>query len=111
MQEIGYIFVLGYFASASLGTYVSSLGDSFGYRRFVIMYGFLYGAACLLMRSSAVELLVLSRAGGVSTPSTPTASGARITSMSHAHTCAAARTRLAVAERSPDHRTGVYSHR
>ena len=61
MADIGYIFVLGYFASASFGTYISSLGDTFGYRRFVITYGVVYGAACVLMRSSAMELLVLSR--------------------------------------------------
>lgn len=61
MADIGYLFVLGYFASASFGTYISSLGDVFGYRRFVILYGCVYGTACVLMRSGAVPLLVLSR--------------------------------------------------
>ena len=66
MAAIGYIFVLGYFASASVGTYVSSLGDRYGYRRFVILYGVTYGVACLLMRSSNLIFLLLSRvASGV----------------------------------------------
>ena len=58
MAAIGYIFVLGYFASASVGTYVSSLGDRYGYRRFVILYGVTYGVACLLMRSSNLIFLL-----------------------------------------------------
>jgi len=66
MASIGYIFVLGYFASASVGTYVSSLGDRYGYRRFVILYGTAYGIACLLMRSSNLVILLASRvASGV----------------------------------------------
>ena len=66
MAAIGYIFVLGYFASASVGTYVSSLGDRYGYRRFVILYGVTYGVACLLMRSSNLLMLLTSRvASGV----------------------------------------------
>ena len=61
MADIGYIFVLGYFASATVGTYVASLGDVHGHRRLVMLYGTLYGVACVLMRSSDVTALLASR--------------------------------------------------
>ena len=61
MADIGYIFVLGYFASATVGTYVASLGDVYGHRRLVMLYGTLYGVACVLMRSSRVTALLASR--------------------------------------------------
>ena len=61
MADIGYIFVLGYFASATVGTYVASLGDVYGHRRLVMLYGTLYGVACVLMRSSDVTALLASR--------------------------------------------------
>ena len=61
MADIGRVFILGYFASATVGTYVSSLGDTHGHRKLVITYGVLYGTACLMMRSSDVGALLLSR--------------------------------------------------
>ena len=66
MADIGYIFVLGYASSASLGTYVASLGDAHGHRRFVVAYGVIYGAACFASRSSRLSTLLAARvASGV----------------------------------------------
>ena len=61
MADIGYIFVLGYFASATLGTYVAALGDRHGHRRLVMLYGVSYGAACVATRRSDAATVVLSR--------------------------------------------------
>ena len=61
MADIGYIFVLGYFASATLGTWVASLGDVHGHRRLVILYGVSYGVACLTMRYRNIYILLISR--------------------------------------------------
>ena len=66
MADIGYIFVLGYASSAFLGTYVASLGDAHGHRRFVVAYGVIYGAACFASRSSRLSTLLAARvASGV----------------------------------------------
>ena len=61
MANIGYIFVLGYFASATLGTYVAALGDQHGHRKLVMLYGVSYGIACVAMRWSSLAVLLVSR--------------------------------------------------
>tara|TARA_B110000977_G_scaffold147016_1_gene186347 strand:- start:8131 stop:9780 length:1650 start_codon:yes stop_codon:yes gene_type:complete len=61
MNHIGYIFVLGYFASATLGTYVASLGDSYGHRILVMLYGISYGVACVMMRYANIYAIIVSR--------------------------------------------------
>lgn len=61
MADIGYIFVLGYFTSATLGTYVASLGDEHGHRKLVMLYGVSYGIACVAMRWSNLAVLLVSR--------------------------------------------------
>ena len=61
MADIGYIFVLGYFTSATLGTYVASLGDEHGHRKLVMLYGVSYGIACVAMRWSSLAVLLVSR--------------------------------------------------
>ena len=42
MRQISLIFVVGYACAATVGTYVSALGDSGGHRRNVMAYGVLY---------------------------------------------------------------------
>ena len=61
MANIGYIFVLGYFASATLGTYVAALGDQHGHRKLVMLHGVSYGIACVAMRWSSLAVLLVSR--------------------------------------------------
>lgn len=65
-REIGYIYVLGYVVSATIGTTCAALGDTRGHRALAVAYGTLYAASCLLLRSSAMTTLIASRIlGGI----------------------------------------------
>eukprot|EP00240_Pyramimonas_obovata_P015026 CAMPEP_0118956280 /NCGR_PEP_ID=MMETSP1169-20130426/61453_1 /TAXON_ID=36882 /ORGANISM="Pyramimonas obovata, Strain CCMP722" /LENGTH=205 /DNA_ID=CAMNT_0006904295 /DNA_START=40 /DNA_END=654 /DNA_ORIENTATION=- len=64
MAEIGYLFVMGYGMSALLGTYVASMGDRYGHRFCVTMYGVLYSLSCVTMHSSSFEVLMIGRVFG-----------------------------------------------
>lgn len=65
-RQIGYIYILGYVVSATLGTAIASLGDVHGHKGLVVTYGALYAASCLLLRSSRLVALVTSRVlGGI----------------------------------------------
>ena len=46
-QEIGYLFIAGFFASAVGGTLVASLADRFGRKRLCLVYGITYSLSCL----------------------------------------------------------------
>jgi len=63
-RDIGYIYILGYVVSATIGTTCAALGDSYGHRALVQVYGTLYAASCLLLRSSATMALIASRIFG-----------------------------------------------
>eukprot|EP00966_Prymnesium_polylepis_P269778 6231982-Prymnesium_polylepis.1 len=66
MRQIGLIFVVGYVSAATLGTYVSALGDIGGHRRNCIMYGVVYAVSCFLCNSGDVVPLACGRiVGGV----------------------------------------------
>ena len=65
-REIGYIYILGYAVSATIGTSAASLGDVYGHKGLVVTYGLTYALSCVLLRSSALKALVMSRVfGGV----------------------------------------------
>ena len=65
-REIGYIYILGYAVSATIGTSAAALGDVYGHKALVVTYGLTYALSCMLLRSSALTALVVSRVfGGV----------------------------------------------
>ena len=65
-RDIGYIYILGYVVSATIGTTCAALGDTRGHRALVQAYGMLYAVSCLLLRSSATTALIVSRIlGGI----------------------------------------------
>jgi len=67
MQEIAWLFVIGYGSAATLGTYSSAVGDVAGHRRNCVAYGLLYSLSCLLNNSDDLSMLALSRLlGGIS---------------------------------------------
>jgi hypothetical protein len=56
MRQIGLIFVIGYVSAATLGTYVSALGDIGGHRRNCVLYGIIYGVSCLTYHYEGCEI-------------------------------------------------------
>lgn len=65
-RDIGFIYVLGYAVSATMGTSAAALGDVYGHKAMVVTYGLTYAASCVLLRSSALVALVVSRVlGGI----------------------------------------------
>lgn len=66
MRQIGLIFVVGYGSAATVGTYVSALGDTRGHRRNCVLYGVLYAMSCLLCNFKSLVPLLLGRLlGGI----------------------------------------------
>jgi MFS family permease len=66
MHEIGLIFVVGYGSAATIGTYVSALGDTGGHRRNCVLYGVLYAGSCLLCNFNSLTALLVGRLlGGI----------------------------------------------
>ena len=43
-RQIGWIFIVGYASSATLGTMLASAGDRYGHKLNVILYGLIYTA-------------------------------------------------------------------
>eukprot|EP00241_Pyramimonas_parkeae_P016194 CAMPEP_0114276252 /NCGR_PEP_ID=MMETSP0059-20121206/138_1 /TAXON_ID=36894 /ORGANISM="Pyramimonas parkeae, Strain CCMP726" /LENGTH=517 /DNA_ID=CAMNT_0001396239 /DNA_START=93 /DNA_END=1645 /DNA_ORIENTATION=- len=66
MADIGYLFMIGYSTSAVLGTYVAAMGDRYGHRLCVGIYGVLYSLSCLTMHYGNFWVLLIGRVlGGV----------------------------------------------
>eukprot|EP00419_Tripos_fusus_P012749 CAMPEP_0172666702 /NCGR_PEP_ID=MMETSP1074-20121228/7972_1 /TAXON_ID=2916 /ORGANISM="Ceratium fusus, Strain PA161109" /LENGTH=482 /DNA_ID=CAMNT_0013483119 /DNA_START=133 /DNA_END=1578 /DNA_ORIENTATION=- len=64
----GYLFVAGFGSSALFGTFVGSLADKYGRRKFVILYCVLFGVHCATKHCNAFGMLLLGRVlGGIST--------------------------------------------
>ena len=59
--QIQALFVVGFGASGIGGTVVGSLADTFGRKRFAVVYFLLYAAACLLLHVRVIEVLFLGR--------------------------------------------------
>ena len=60
-REIALIFVVGYTAAATIGTYVAALGDTGGHRRNCVAYGILYAFSCLLCNFRSLGMLLFGR--------------------------------------------------
>ena len=57
---------MGYCSAASIGTYVSALGDAGGHRRNCVVYGVVYALSCLLCNSGTILALAIGRVlGGI----------------------------------------------
>ena len=66
MRQIGLIFVGGSGSAATVGTFVSALGDTRGHRRNCVLYGVLYAMSCLLCNFKSLVPLLLGRLlGGI----------------------------------------------
>ena len=59
--QIQALFVVGFGASGIGGTVVGSLADTFGRKRFAVVYFLLYAAGCLLLHVRVIEVLFLGR--------------------------------------------------
>jgi MFS family permease len=68
LEEIGILFVIGFASSATLGTAISSLADTYGRKRFALLYCSLNIISCMTKLSPDFHHLVLGRiTGGVAT--------------------------------------------
>lgn len=66
--EIAQLFVVGFGASMVFGTFIGSLADSFGRKRFVVMYCIIYFLSCLAKHVNDYRVLAMGRLlGGVAT--------------------------------------------
>ena len=67
MRSIGFIFVLGYASSASLGTLVASWGDKYGHKINCVLYGFAYALVCVVSsrRADVFSLYFARILGGI----------------------------------------------
>ena len=59
--QIQTLFVVGFGASGVGGTIVGSLADTFGRKRFAVVYFFVYAAGCLLLHVRIIQVLWLGR--------------------------------------------------
>jgi MFS family permease len=67
-EHNGYLFVAGFGASAIFGTFVGSLADRCGRRKFAILYCMIYFGHCATKHWSAFGMLLIGRIlGGIST--------------------------------------------
>jgi MFS family permease len=67
-QQIGQLFVVGFGASMIVGTFVGSLADSMGRKKFCLLYCALYIASCATKHFNDFNVLLLGRLlGGTAT--------------------------------------------
>ncbi|KJH52245.1 hypothetical protein DICVIV_01573 [Dictyocaulus viviparus] len=67
-HDIELLFIAGFGSSLLFGTFIGSFADKFGRRYNCVLYGALYGAACLTKHSSNINVLMFGRfLGGIAT--------------------------------------------
>jgi len=67
-REIGYLFIMGYAASAILGGFVGSIADTYGRKKCCVAYGVIYSISCITKHSSSFSILMFGRLlGGIAT--------------------------------------------
>eukprot|EP00164_Ancoracysta_twista_P007361 GFYU01010431.1.p1 GENE.GFYU01010431.1~~GFYU01010431.1.p1 ORF type:complete len:452 (-),score=126.51 GFYU01010431.1:397-1752(-) len=68
IDKIGVLFILGFGASAVMGTFIGSIADKYGRKKIGIFYGVVYALSCLTKHSCDYGLLLLGRFfGGIAT--------------------------------------------
>lgn len=67
-EHNGYLFVVGFGASALFGTFVGAAADQFGRKKFALLYCVIYFGHCLTKHMNTFFVLAIGRAlGGIST--------------------------------------------